>query len=455
MGTICSINHKIIRKNIPEPNLFKDYIYSCNISKNNKDMTVVFGFFCKLRYSDQNIPAPTFITSKDSFPENFNFDDIYNILIKNDNNFLLRFNFKAIYLSDNHNIAIFQILEDNLKLMNISFLEIDNYDYLENINNYQFYNYNLLKNGNLEFSKCTINKVNKNDYTFDYPNNEIKDEFKYALLLNNNKNKLVGTYMKKGCNKGILIIGIINEIQKNQINNKVNSIFNINDNYTEEEMDNFSYEENKIIGNLNSFLIISNDIGKLSQKNSSKINQDSNNNKNNVVHFENSKKDNSNKNNNINILYKDENNSTKIESKDINNQNLEENKKNYLKSQENEIVDNKIFKENNEMKKQSESKNTLNLNNTKNGYGKINIENNSEISKEICLYFEFNNGKELYLDVEESCSFEKVIEKLNEKYLWLKNIEIKDYKINSTSILKNKTVKENKLVDNSTINIIE
>ena len=107
------------------------------------------------------------------------------------------------------------------------------------------------------------------------------------------------------------------------------------------------------------------------------------------------------------------------------------------------------------MKKQSESKNTLNLNNTKNGYGKINIENNSEIIKEICLYFEFNNGKELYLDVEESCSFEKVIEKLNEKYLWLKNIEIKDYKINSTSILKNKKVKENKLVDNSTIYIIE
>ena len=107
------------------------------------------------------------------------------------------------------------------------------------------------------------------------------------------------------------------------------------------------------------------------------------------------------------------------------------------------------------MKKQTESKNTLNLNNTKNGYEKINIENNVESSKEICLYFEFNNGKELYLDVEETYTFEKVIEKLNEKYLWLKNIEIKDYKINSISILKNKTVKENKLVDNSTINIIE
>jgi len=417
-------------------------------------MTVVFGFFCKLRYSDQNIAVPTFITSKDSFPENFNFDDIYNIFIYNNNNILFRFNYKAIYLSDNHNIVILQICEDNLKLINISFLELDNYDYLENINNYQFYSYNLLKNGKFEFSKCTINKVNKKDYTFDYPCNDNNDAFKYALLLNNNKNKLVGTYMKKGSNKGILIIGIINEIQKNQIINKVNNIYNINDNYMEDENDNSKYEENKIISNLNSFIIVSNDIGKLGQKNSSKINQNSDD-KNNMVHFNNSQKDNSNKNNSINILYKEENYSKKIESKDINSQNCDENKKNYLKSQENEIVDNKIFKENNEMKKQTESKNTLNLNNTKNGYEKINIENNVESSKEICLYFEFNNGKELYLDVEESCSFEKVIEKLNEKYLWLKNIEIKDYKINSISILKNKTVKENKLVDNSTINIIE
>ena len=414
-------------------------------------MTQVFGFFCKLRYLDQNIPISTFITSKDSFPENFNFDDIYYILLNN-NNILFRFNFKTIYLSDNHNIAILHIWEDNLKLINISFLEIDNYVYLENINNYQLYSYNLLGNGKLEFSKCMINKLNKEDYTFDYPNNENKDAFKFALLLNNN-NKLVGTYMKKNSNKGILILGIINEIQKNQINNKVNNIFNLNDNYMEDEIDNFSYEENKNIGNLNSLIIVSNDIGKLSQKNSSKINQNSDD-KNNEDLFENSKKDNSNKNNNINNLYNQESNSKKIESRDINNKNLEENKKNYLKSTGNEIVDNKPFKENNEMKK-LESKNALNLSNTQNGDEKINIENNVEISKEICLYFVFNNGKELYLDVEESCTFETVIEQLNEKYLWLKNIEIKDYKINSTSILKNKTVKENKLADNSTINIIE
>ena len=417
-------------------------------------MVEVFGFFCKLKYSEQNIEVPTFITSKDSFPENFNFNDIYNILIINNNSIQLRFNFKTIYLSDNHNITISEIWKDNLKLINISFLEIDNYDYLENINNYQFYSYNLLINGNFEFSKCKINKVNKEDYTFDYPNNENKDEFKYSLLINSNNNKLVGTYMKKSSNKGILILGIINEIQKNQINNKVNNIFNLNDNYMEDEIDIFGCEENKNIASLNSFLIASNDIGKLSQKNSSKINQNSDD-KNKEANFETSKKDNSNKNNNINNLYNEEDNSKKIESRDIDNQNLEETKKNYLKSTGNEIVDNKTFKENNERKKQSESKNALNLSNTQNGDGKINIENNAKNSKEISLYFEFNNGKELYLDVEESCTFEKVTEQLNEKYLWLKNIEIKDYQINSTSILKNKTVKENKLVDNSTIKIIE
>jgi hypothetical protein len=388
MGTICSDSHRNIkiniRRNIPEKNLFKEYIYSCFIFKTNDYKTSVSGFFCKLRYPNPNIPVSIFITSKDSFPENFNFEDKYNISVNN--NILNRFNFKTIYLSDNHNIVILQIWGENLNLNNISFLEIDNFDYRENINNFQFYSYNLLKNGNYDISICKINEVNKKDYTFEYPNNENKDIFKYALLLNNNINKLVGTNMKKGSNKGILIIGIINEIQKNQINNKVNNILNNNENSIDEDIDNFGYEENKTMGNLNSLQIVSNDVGKLSRKNISKINQN-NDDKNNGVHFENNKKDISNINNN-----------------------LYEYKKN---------------------------------------------EDNDKNNKDISLYFVFNNGKELYLDVKESYKFEQVIEELNEKYLWLKNIKIKDYKINSTSIIKNKTVKENKLVDESTINIIE
>ena len=186
MGNICFINNKTIRRNIPEKNQINEYIYSCNICKNNEDITQVFGFFCQLGYSDQNIPVSAFFTSKDSFPENFNFEDKYYISINNNN---ILFNFKTIYLSDNYNIVILQIWGENLNLNNISFLEIDNFDYRENINNFQFYSYNLLKNGNYDISICKINEVNKKDYTFEYPNNENKDIFKYALLLNNNINK--------------------------------------------------------------------------------------------------------------------------------------------------------------------------------------------------------------------------------------------------------------------------
>jgi hypothetical protein len=73
--------------------------------------------------------------------------------------------------------------------------------------------------------------------------------------------------MKNSNNKGILIKGIINKIQNNIINNKVNNIFNNNEHYMEDEIDNYRYEENKKIGNLNSFRIATNDIGKLNYKN--------------------------------------------------------------------------------------------------------------------------------------------------------------------------------------------
>ena len=84
-----------------------------------------------------------------------------------------------------------------------------------------------------------------------------------------------------------------------------------------------------------------------------------------------------------------------------------------------------------------------------------NIDNDIEINKEIALYFVFKNGKELYLDAKDSYTFEQVIKQLHEKYLWLKNINIKEYQINAKKILINKKVKENKLVNNSIIYIIE
>lgn len=78
-----------------------------------------------------------------------------------------------------------------------------------------------------------------------------------------------------------------------------------------------------------------------------------------------------------------------------------------------------------------------------------NSQNNTE-DKEINLIFNIF-GKELYLDVKESSSFDKVIDQLNNKYLWLKHIENTSFEINKKNISRNKTVKENGLKDNSII----
>jgi hypothetical protein len=82
------------------------------------------------------------------------------------------------------------------------------------------------------------------------------------------------------------------------------------------------------------------------------------------------------------------------------------------------------------------------------------IENDKESDKEISLYFLLKNGKELYLDIKESCIFKQVINELYEKYLWLKIIRIKEYRYNNNIIFMDKSLKENKLKDNSIINII-
>ena len=75
--------------------------------------------------------------------------------------------------------------------------------------------------------------------------------------------------------------------------------------------------------------------------------------------------------------------------------------------------------------------------------------------KDITLYFQFSNGKELYLNVKESDYFNHVKKELYNKYSWLKNINIIGFIFNGVNISENKTVKENGLIDNSQILMIE
>ena len=138
------------------------------------------------------------------------------------------------------------------------------------------------------------------------------------------------------------------------------------------------------------------------------------------------------------------------------------NGKNILNNNSNFIMNNNIaniqnLEYNNNFKNQQQNQDdpiaNNNLNLLKDKENSIN--DNGEENGEITLYFNFKNGKELYLDVQENYLFEKVIKNLKDKYLWLKNINVIDYYFNDRRIKKDKTVKDNGLKDNSTIFIKE
>jgi len=461
--------------------------YKCKIKK---DETEFIGFFCNLGNSNQNIFIPTIITKKDSFNENFAFDGHYSIKIYN-NNDLPKIYLKKMYLSDKHNIVILQILDDNFIMKyKILFLEIPNYDIFENMSHYsdnEQYLLFYLKKEEIKFLECVNINVDKKDYTFEYSCRECKDA-SYILIINSNRNELEGIHMKRKDNKGILIKGIVKEIQNNQIEDSLENIYNRDDkmlsqfqdkepnalnklpqnknvtqNNNESFEDNVALEENNEFNKLKVFNNEKNDIYDLSKKKSIKINNNMKynnkfNNNSSLINQRNGEKNNlnnsekiknENKAQNKNFIYNSKNEekySNKSNNYSANNQIFEgKEKKSNLNGNKNEIV---------EIKKQSESKNTQNGSEKSDKSNKElnNIHNNGE---EISLYFVFNNGKELYLDVKDSCFFEDIIKQLYEKYLWLKNIKIKEYIINKEIICKNKTAKDNKLVNNSIINIIE
>lgn len=175
-------------KNITSSEKVQFKQYKCKIKKDN---TKYYGFFCKFGF------ISTIITREDSINENSALDDNYLIKINNNNNWI-PIKLKKIY--NKHNILIFQILELDYKTINIPFLEIDNFDFMENMNHYSdnsqyilFY----LKNEEIKYSTSWIDDVNQEDYTFKYSRSEIRNETKYVLIFNNIKKKLVGISKRK------------------------------------------------------------------------------------------------------------------------------------------------------------------------------------------------------------------------------------------------------------------
>ena len=387
----------------------KENKYKCTLIL---DETEVPGFLCDFRYSRQNKLVPTIITYKYLFPGDFNF--------KEENKYIhLRYDYKNLetksklicIIYDNYNIVIFQIPD----LKNFSYLKI----YTNNPNFYQKYKlYDLIYSKNI--LDCHIELLeNQKDYIFNYyeKNKEYK-KYNNSLILNKN-NYIIGISMGSKNYKGITIYGIIQEIKENQ--NKKKNVEVTKSNSDDKNNNNVVIHQNKITFTNKDY---------------------SNNQKANKEELILTKKNN---------RYKKGNQLDYRLNKEINN----------LKKTDNEKDKNINFDDNNnnnidEISKKSgkekEKEKERNFNVVK--FIKF-IKKDIENEKEINLYFLFKNGKELYLDVKESFIFEKVIKQLNEKYLWLKNIEIKEYLFEKRKIDDKKSVKENKLKDNSTIYIIE
>ena len=85
----------------------------------------------------------------------------------------------------------------------------------------------------------------------------------------------------------------------------------------------------------------------------------------------------------------------------------------------------------------------------------LNINNNNEDDELITLYFTFSNQKQLYINVKQTIYFKEVINELESKYTWIKNLKIESYLFEGIKVSFDKTLQEIGLKDNSTILIIE
>ena len=117
-----------------------------------------------------------------------------------------------------------------------------------------------------------------------------------------------------------------------------------------------------------------------------------------------------------------------------------------------------IFNNNNQNNFNNNNDNINEANSNENSSENLEEQTNNftEIARDkITLYFDFKNGKQIYLDVKKEIKFDEAIKQLMEKYEWLKKIKIKMFIHRKNVVDVNKTVDENGIKDSSKISIIE
>ena len=154
-------------------------------------------------------------------------------------------------------------------------------------------------------------------------------------------------------------------------------------------------------------------------------------------------------NNNFNNM--NNNNFNNMNKNFINNNNMMPNNFNNSINMNNNIIKQQM--NNNNPNNNIYLVNNNQMNNNNNSYNnKLESENGNDY---ITIYFELSNNKQIYMDAKRTSYFRDVVRNLREKYSWLNDIQIRDYKHNGKSVDHNKTLEQNLIKDSSLIRIID
>ena len=397
------------QKNYIIPNN-NEHIDNKNINNNGNQMN-----FNNQINNNNNRNQMNMINKNNMFQNNINNTNIMNNMNLNNMNQMNQIN---NFNKMNNNIGNFNNMNNNMNNNNMN----------NNMNNIMNNNMNNNLN-NFNMNKNNMNNFNMNNNLNNNMNNIMNNNMNNYNINNNNMNNNMNNVMNYNMNNNMNNFNINNNNMNNNMNNVMNN--NMNNN-----MNNFNINNNNMNNNMNNFNINNNNMNNNNMNNNNMNNINMNNNMNNFNNNQNIFMNNMNNNmNNVNQMNNFNNNNQMINMNQMNNNNNNFNFQN-------------LFNQFNML--------SNNLNNNNNN---INNNNNPKpkrpqlSGKTIFITFTFQKeGKQIFIDSNENEKFFTVKKDLEEKYEWLKTMDIKYY-FKNNEITGDKSLKDLGIKDNSDITI--
>ena len=324
----------------------------------------------------------------------------------------------------NQNNNQMNIMNNNMKIPNQMMNINPNMQMNNNMNN-QFNNQmnNNMMNPNIQNFQNGFNRFNQNNQMMNMNMNNMQ-QFNNGMQMNNQQIQFMN---QNNPNNNQMMNNNQQIFNQNNMNQNNNQLFNQINNQNSSN-NNFMNQNNFQMPNNNRFFN-----GNNNQMNNNNNNQFLNQNRNQMM-------------NNNNQFFNHNNNQ-------MNNNNISPQMLNNMQNM-NQISNNMpmIPSINNQNFPNNQNQNIQNASSPNIGNNDSGSENNND---EITLYFNFRNDKQIYIDVDKNIKFSEVIDRLKEKYEWLKPMKILGFMINGRKIDPNKSCAENRIEDSSKILIIE